>query len=74
MLMPTIKLNSEQMIYASPRNTASSVKKRIIPDTLINLEDSQDFIHDHEFEESVPLICSARNQVDGETQTERIHP
>ena len=47
--MPPVKLNSEQMIYANQSDLAASVKRRIIPDTLINLEDSQDFIQDHEF-------------------------
>ena len=71
MVMPSIKLNSEQMIYANHSDLAATVKRRIIPDTLINLEDSQDFIQDHEFLDS---LQSARNQCDGETQTERVHP
>ena len=71
MVMPPIKLNSEQMIYANQGDLTSSVKRRIIPDTLINLEDSIDFIQDHEYLDSIP---SVRNQCDGETQTERVHP
>ena len=68
MLMPEVPLNSEQRLYEGSIRRRGNQPKRSIPDTLINLEDSGDFIQ----EDSImgygePLF---NNHADGETQTE----
>ena len=79
MIMPVAPIKSEQRIYRAHNSrksgiaSISGVSKRVIPETLINLEDSGDFMgYDDTFLLVVqdPQISHTFAQVDGGTQTE----